>query len=102
MTSKERAYLKSLAMNEEPIVHIGKDSLTPEVVKSTQEALKARELVKIAVLNNCFDDIKELAQTLSERTQSQVVQTIGRKIVLYKPSEDEEKRRILFGKKESR
>ncbi len=94
MTSKERAYLKSLAMNIDPIVRIGKDSLTPEVVRSTDEALEARELIKIAVLNNCFDDVKELANTLAERTRSQVVQTIGRKIVLYRYQKDEKKRKI--------
>ena len=96
MTSKERAYLKGLAMNIEPVVRIGKDSLTPEVVKYTDEALEARELVKIAVLNNCFDDVKELATTLAERTKSQVVQTIGRKIVLYRFQKDEKKRKINF------
>ena len=97
MTSKERAYLKSLAMNIDPIVRIGKDSLTPEVVRSTDEALEARELIKIAVLNNCFDDVKELANTLAERTRSQVVQTIGRKIVLYRYQKDEKKRKLNIG-----
>lgn len=96
MTSKQRAYLKSLAMTMEPVVRIGKDSLTPEVVRSTEEALEARELIKIAVLNNCFDDIRELAETLSERTRSQLVQTIGRRIVLYRPAEDAEKRKIVL------
>ena len=81
-------------MNIDPVVRIGKDSLTPEVVKSTDEALEAREIIKIAVLNNCFDDVKELANTLSERTRSQVVQTIGRKIVLYRYQKDEKKRKI--------
>ena len=103
MTSKQRAFLKSLAMNIDPSVHIGKESLTPEVVKSVQEALSARELVKIAVLNNCLDDLKSLAEAVSERTRSQLVQVIGRKIVLYKPAEDEKNRKIdlvhlTFGK----
>jgi len=103
MTSKQRAFLKSLAMNIDPSVHIGKESLTPEVVKSVQEALSARELVKIAVLNNCLGDLKSLAEAVSERTRSQVVQVIGRKIVLYKPAEDEKNRKIdlvhlTFGK----
>lgn len=94
MTSKERANLKSLAMNIDPVVHIGKESLTPEVVKSADEALAARELIKIGVLNNCYDDIKELAVKLAERTHAEVVQTIGKKIVLYRPAEDPEKRKI--------
>lgn len=96
MTSKQRAYLKSLAMNIDPVVRIGKDSLTPDIVKSAEEALEARELIKVAVLNNCFDDIKELAEKLSARTRSEVVQIIGHRIVLYKPAEDPEKRKIVL------
>ena len=94
MTSKQRAFLKSLAMTTEPAVRIGKESLTPEVVKSVSEALEANELVKIAVLNNCFDDCKELSLKLAQRTRSSVVQIIGRRIVLYKEAEDPDKRKI--------
>ena len=61
MTSKQRAYLKGLAMNMEPIFQIGKSSLTPEVTKAVEEALAARELIKVSVLNNCADDPRELA-----------------------------------------
>ena len=84
MTSKQRAYLKGLAMNVDPILQIGKSSLTPENTKSVAEALEARELIKISVLQNCMDDPKAMAQILAERTGSQVVQVIGKKIVLYK------------------
>ena len=84
MTSKQRAYLKSLAMNMDPIFQIGKNSLTPELTAAVQEALDARELIKISVLQNCLDDPRELAGLVSERTRSQVVQVIGKKIVLYK------------------
>ena len=56
MTSKQRAYLKSLAMKMEPIIQIGKSSLTPELTKAVEEALAARELIKISVLQNCMDD----------------------------------------------
>lgn len=55
MTSKQRAYLKSLAMNLDPIYHVGKASLTTEIIAGVREALEARELVKIAVLKNCID-----------------------------------------------
>lgn len=85
MTSKQRAYLKGLAMNIDPVFQVGKSSLTPEVVNAVSEAFNTRELIKIAVLKNCFDDPNEIAQILSERTHSQVVQVIGKKIVLYKP-----------------
>ena len=86
MTTKQRAYLKSLAMNIEPIYQIGKSSITPEFTTGISEALEARELIKISVLKNCADDPKELAGILSERTGSEVVQVIGKKIVLYKRS----------------
>lgn len=95
MTSKQRAYLKGLAMNMDPIFQIGKSSLTPEITAAIQEALEARELVKISVLQNCLDDPRELASVVSERTRSQVVQVIGRKIVLYKEGREEKKKILL-------
>ena len=92
MTTKQRAYLKSLAMTMEPIFQVGKNSITPELVGAVSEALAARELIKISVLKNCADDPKELAQILAERTRSQVVQVIGKKIVLYKEGKDKNKK----------
>lgn len=86
MTSKERAALKSQAVSIEAIFSIGKASLTPEVTEAVAEALEARELVKINVLKNCADDSRELAEILAERTKSEIVQVIGKKIVLYKKS----------------
>ena len=83
MTSKQRAYLKSLAMNIDPIFNIGKSSLTPEVTSAVEEALNKRELIKISVLKNCLDDPRMIAEAIAERTHSQVVQVIGKKIVLY-------------------
>lgn len=91
MTTKQRAYLKGLAMNIDPILHIGKSSVTPEMVNAVAEALDARELIKLNVLKNCGDDIKELSIILAERTRSEVVQTIGRRIVLYKESKENKK-----------
>lgn len=92
MTTKQRAYLKSLAMTMEPIFQIGKNSMTPELTKAVEEALDARELIKVSVLQNCGDDPKELAVMLSERTRSQVVQVIGKKIVLYKEGKENKKK----------
>lgn len=96
MTSKQRAYLKGLAMNIDPIFQIGKSSLTPEVTNAVSEALEARELIKINVLKNCLDDCKSIAEVLAERTHSEVVQVIGKKIVLYKQAKEEEKRKITL------
>lgn len=94
MTTKQRAYLKGLAMNIEPIFQCGKSSITPEFVGAISEALEKRELIKVSVLQNCADDPKELGIILSERTRSTLVQVIGKKIVLYKPASDEKKRKI--------
>ena len=95
MTSKQRAYLKSMAVKIEPVMQIGKATVTPEVTKAVQEALEARELIKINVLQNCLDDPREIAEVLAERTNSQVVQVIGKKIVLYKEGKKEKKKIIL-------
>ena len=65
MTSKQRAYLKGLAMTMEPIFQIGKSSLTPENTAAVAEALAARELIKISVLQNCMDDPREIAAVLA-------------------------------------
>ena len=89
MTSKERARLKGIAMTEDTIINIGKSSLTPEITKAIDEALEKRELIKIGVLKNCLDDPKEIAGVLAERTKSEVVQVIGKKIVLYRKSKKE-------------
>ena len=91
MTSKQRSYLKGLAMNIDPVFQIGKASLTPEFTESINEVLGARELIKISVLKNCMDEPKELATVLAERTHSEVVQVIGKKIVLYKESKNKKK-----------
>lgn len=91
MTSKQRAYLKGLAMNLEPIFQIGKSSLTPEVTEAIGEAFNTKELIKITVLKNCMDDQNEIARMLAERTHAQVVQVIGKKIVLYKESKEHKK-----------
>ncbi len=91
MTSKQRSYLKGLAMNIEPIFQIGKSSLTPEVTEAVLESFNNRELIKISVLKNCFDDPNEIASMLAERTHSTVVQVIGKKIVLYKADKDNPK-----------
>ena len=98
MTSKQRAYLKGLAMTMDPIFQIGKSSLTPELTAAVAEALEARELIKLNILKNCVDVGNELAAVLAERTHAQVVQVIGKKIVLYKEAKDEKKRKIVLPK----
>lgn len=100
MTSRERAELKTQAVKLDSIFQIGKSSLTPQFVEAIRDALTARELIKISVLKNCADDPKELAQMVAERTGSQVVQVIGKKIILYKENKDKtaKKKRAEQGK----
>ena len=86
ITTKQRAFLRSKAQTIDPVVQIGKDGLVPECTKNADEALEARELIKVSVQKNCFEDIRELADTLAQRTHSDVVQVIGRKFVLYRYS----------------
>ncbi|MCR4651753.1 MAG: ribosome assembly RNA-binding protein YhbY [Lachnospiraceae bacterium] len=96
MTSKQRSYLKGLAMTTEPLFQIGKGSVTPEFIEAIREAFNTRELLKITVLKNCMDDPREIASVVADRTGSVVVQVIGKKIVLYK--QDKDKPRIMLPK----
>lgn len=96
LTSRQRAYLKSLANGLDPVFQVGKSSLTPEVTEAIGEAFNTRELLKVAVLKNCADDPKEIASIVAERTHSQVVQVIGKKIILYKP--DKKNPKIILEK----
>ena len=98
ITSKQRAQLKSIAMTTEAILNIGKESLTDEFIDAVNEALEARELIKINVLKNCDDDLKLLANAVAENTDSLVVQIIGRKIVLYRQARKPENRKIVLKK----
>ncbi len=98
--SKMRSELKGAAMNIEPVLSIGKNSLTPEFIEAVRENIVKNELIKINILKNCDDDPKAIAHTLAGRTQSEVVQVIGRKIVLYKPDPDFKKRKYEISKAE--
>ncbi len=97
MTSKQRAYLRSLAMKIDPILNIGKGGYSPEIVDELDRILEKRELVKVQLLQNCLEDIKEMASVLSDRTHSEVVQVIGRKIIFYR--ESKENKEIILPKK---
>jgi RNA-binding protein len=92
LTSRQRAYLRSLAMTMDATIQIGRTGLTPEVTASVDEALAARELVKVNVQKNDPEDLRETATTLAARTRSQLVQVIGRKIVLYRQGKEDRKK----------
>ncbi len=97
MTSKQRAYLRSLAMKIDPVLNVGKGGYSPEIVDELDRILEKRELVKVQLLQNCLEDIKALSQVLSDRTHSEVVQVIGRRIVFYR--ESKENKEIVLPKK---
>ena len=86
LTSKQRAYLRSLATAEPTIMQIGKDGVGENLVKTVSDALEARELIKLSVLDNCAWTPREVAEELAEATDSAVVGTIGKKLILYRPS----------------
>lgn len=98
MTSKQRAYLKGLAMTMQPVINIGKDGLTPGITEAVIEAIEAKELIKVGVLKNCLDEPNEMAAILADRSHSEVVQVIGKKIVLFKTAKKEENRKIVLPK----
>lgn len=87
LTGKQRSYLRSLSNNLQPIFQVGKGGINDNMVKQFNDALEARELVKATVLKNAESDAKTVCEEISELTQSQIVQVIGNKFVLYKQSE---------------
>ena len=87
LTSKQRAYLRSLAAREDTILQIGKDGITENTAAAMSDALRARELVKGRVLENSLLSAREACEVLSERCRAEQVQVIGSKFVLYKRNE---------------
>ncbi|MGE5329141.1 MAG: ribosome assembly RNA-binding protein YhbY [Deltaproteobacteria bacterium] len=86
LNSKQRAYLRSLANKTEPIVHVGKTGVNENLIKQIDDALEAREIVKITVLNNSSEEAKGISDDIANSTNSEVVQVIGKKITLYRKS----------------
>ena len=94
MTSKQRAYLKSLASTLDPIFQIGKGGISEETIRQLDAALEARELIKARVLENSGYSAREAAEEIADGTGADVVTVIGTKFVLYRRSE--KKQRIFF------
>ncbi len=99
LTSKQRAYLRSLAMSEDTIVIIGKGGISENVITQVRDALKARELVKGKVLENSLISAREACEALAEECKAQQVQSIGSKFVLYKRNETDPKIELPKSKK---
>lgn len=91
MISKDRAYLRSLANQIEPIFQIGKSGISDNLIKQLDDALESRELIKITVLETAPEDAKDMANEIEEKTRSVVVQILGRKITLYRKKKKDSK-----------
>ena len=87
LNSKQRAALRSMAAHIQPIMQIGKGGISANLVKTVSDALEARELIKLSVLENCDYSTRDMAEELAEATDADVVAVIGRKVVLYRESE---------------
>ena len=91
MTSKQRAYLRGLANTIEPIFQIGKSGISDNLIKQLSDALEARELIKVSVLETAPESAKELGIKISDSTNATLVQVVGNKITLYRPRKKDSK-----------
>ena len=94
MTSKQRAYLRSLAMKMPPIVNIGKNGVIDSVIAEVDNLLECKELIKISVLKNSDLGAKDIAECLAEEINATIVQTVGSKITLYRVSKKDDIKHI--------
>jgi RNA-binding protein len=99
LTGKQKRHLRSLAHHLDPIFQVGKGGMNDHLVRHIEEAIETRELIKISVLNNSVEDAKEIAPEMAERSGSELVQVIGKTIVLYKQAKEEKNRTIELPKK---
>ncbi|HEN5878135.1 TPA: ribosome assembly RNA-binding protein YhbY [Streptococcus agalactiae] len=94
LTSKQRAFLKSEAHSMKPIIQIGKNGLNNQIKTSVRDALDARELIKVTLLQNTDEDIHDVAEVLEDEIGCDTVLKIGRILILYKESARKENRKI--------
>lgn len=88
LTGKQKRYLRSLAHHLDPIFQVGKGGVNVNLIRHVQEALEARELIKVSILNNCTDDRHVIGEELAQGADADLVQVIGKTIVLYKESKE--------------
>ena len=102
LTSKQRAFLRSLAMNEDTILMVGKGGMSDAIIKQADDALTARELIKGKVLETADLSPREAAEQIALETAVEVVQVIGSKFVLFRRNPDEPKIELPKAKKTRR
>lgn len=88
LTGKQKRHLRSLAHHLDPIFQVGKGGVNDHLIRHISEALETRELIKVSILNNCMEDREEIAPALAEGSGAELVQVIGKTIVLYKESRE--------------
>ena len=98
LTSKQRAKLRSTAQSYDPIFYIGKSGISDEIISQLENAINARELIKLGVQENCEYSAREAADIIAPKLSADVVAVIGRKFVLFRRSRDPKKRGIDLGK----
>lgn len=96
LTSKQKSYLKGMAHSMQPIIQVGKLGVQDTLIKTIADALEARELIKVSVLQNCIEAPKTIAVQIADEIQAEVVQVIGKTIILYK--ESSKKKEIILPK----
>jgi RNA-binding protein len=88
INNKQKKFLRSQAHHLNPIFQVGKGGVNDHLITHIKEAIEVRELMKITVLNNCLEDKHEVAEALAAGASAELVQVIGKVIVLYKESKD--------------
>lgn len=96
LSGKNIRQLRSLAHHLNPIIHIGKSNITDSLVKETEAALEARELIKCAVQDGSTLEAREAANLLAERTNAEVVQVIGHRFAIYRESSRDDIDKIVL------
>ena len=94
LTSKQRAYLRSVAAEQNAIMQIGKSGITPNLIKTVSDALEAKELIKLSVLETCEETSKSASEKLCAELNAEGVAVVGRKFVIYR--ESKENKRIIL------
>ena len=94
LTTKQRAYLRSQATHIDTIMQIGKGGVGDAMVKTVSDALEARELIKMKVLENSGEAVRDVAEELAAACGAMVVTVIGNKLVLYRQATDPKRRKI--------
>ncbi|MCC8168780.1 MAG: ribosome assembly RNA-binding protein YhbY, partial [Oscillospiraceae bacterium] len=97
--SKQRAYLRKLAHDLEPIFQIGKDGISGQLIDGLDKALEKREIIKVHILESALLETKTTCNDLAEKLNAEPVQAIGNKFILYRMSEDEKNRKIELPRK---